>query len=59
MTNSQKKMWFPPQLVVLARGTPEEQVLHACKVAGNSGPSVAVQDCRQSGCGQCQSPQGT
>jgi len=28
---SEKKLWMTPQVVVLARGTPEEQVLQACK----------------------------
>jgi len=28
---SEKKLWMTPQVVVLARGTPEEQVLDTCK----------------------------
>jgi len=33
-----KKPWTKPQLIVLGRGTPEENVLAGCKHGGNSGP---------------------
>ena len=38
--NDQKKLWTKPQLTVLGRVTPEEQVLKACKqVSGKAGPA--------------------
>jgi hypothetical protein len=37
---AQKKAWEKPQLIVLARGTPEENVLTHCKTMN---PNQAVQ----------------
>lgn len=65
---SEKMKWTTPQLIVLARGTPEEAVLTHCKVIGpptqQAGPSVLVQsECSrgpdQSQCGSCQSRSGS
>ena len=33
MLEAKKKSWSTPQLIVLARGAPEESVLAACKIA--------------------------
>ena len=61
----EKKRWSKPQLIVLARGTPEEAVLAACKridqvnPTEQNGPSLARQDDCSRGtdthdCGACQ-----
>jgi hypothetical protein len=36
---SEKKQWIKPQLIVLARGTPEESVLAGCKSKIGEGPN--------------------
>jgi|WetSurSiteA1Bulk_404760.scaffolds.fasta_scaffold200364_2 hypothetical protein len=42
-----KKYWSQPQLIVLARGTPDESVLEGCKNnnKGAHGTSNGVSDC--------------
>jgi hypothetical protein len=45
---TQKKTWEKPQLIILARGTPEESVLLACKLV-KSGSS---QNNKDNGCGK-------
>ncbi len=59
----QEKRWTKPRLIVLARGTPEENVLDGCKLSGNPrvGPdsNMQVGCARQNGCGACQSRSGT
>jgi len=45
---SEKKNWDKPELTVLVRNKPEEQVLQACKTAGNpSGNAGMDNDCMQ------------
>lgn len=45
---NQKKSWEKPQLIVLARGTPEENVLEGCKTMNPNqamtGPNQSLQD---------------
>ena len=36
--SSRKRQWSKPQLVVLGRGKPEENVLAACKHGNGPGP---------------------
>jgi len=36
----QKKQWLRPQLIVLARGTPQENVLTSCKTKNPNVPEV-------------------
>ncbi len=48
MTDSKKKKWPKPELVILTRSNPEETVLTACKVTGNpltAGPSKGSYQC--------------
>ena len=49
---TQKKSWEKPQLIVLARGTPEESVLQHCKRIGNTTPVPYSQATGQTGCDQ-------
>ncbi len=63
---SKKPRWTTPQLIVLARGTPEESVLTHCKRIGNNGmgdPSSTAQlgcDAGEPGnCGNCKSRSGS
>jgi hypothetical protein len=44
-----KKIWTKPQLIVLTRGTPEENVLTHCKRIGNVGIDNP-QSTQQTGC---------
>jgi hypothetical protein len=37
---NKKKTWIRPQLIVLGRGQPEENVLVACKARGGAGTPV-------------------
>jgi hypothetical protein len=63
--SSSKTQWSTPQLIVLARGTPEENVLTHCKTIGagpGGGPETANQDgCNstKAKCGNCQSRSGS
>lgn len=57
-----KREWIQPQLIVLARGTPEESVLQACKIIDGPNGSDLITDqnnCTLAGkvCGTCQ-PRG-
>jgi hypothetical protein len=64
---SNKKMqWTKPLLIVLTRGTPEENVLTHCKRIGNQGQdnptSTAQLGCDMGdpgNCGNCQSRSGS
>jgi hypothetical protein len=40
-----KKEWTKPQLIVVARGLAQENVLIGCRVAGNSGASATDGGC--------------
>ena len=55
-----KKYWSQPQLIVLARGTPEESVLEGCKnnIKGAHGTANANASCQsQPNCPQaCSQP---
>ncbi len=62
----QKIQWTTPQLIVLARGTPEESVLTHCKRIGNVGvdnpTSTAQLGCDHGlagNCGNCHSRSGS
>lgn len=37
---TQKKTWETPQLIILARGTPEESVLTNCKTMNPNDPAI-------------------
>lgn len=55
---TKKKEWTTPQLVVLVRGEPGEDVLLACKCPGWScgGPTIGAGTCASGGsCTQCSS----
>ena len=61
-----KKEWTKPQLIVLARGTPEEAVLQHCKRIGDltaRSPFTQAQTGCDRGvtenCGNCQSRSGS
>lgn len=64
---TQKKTWEKPQLIVLARGTPEESVLLHCKRIGaltaTSALPVGQTGCDDAeidgNCGTCQSRSGS
>ncbi len=64
---SNKEQWTKPQLVVLAKGTPEESVLPHCKVIGNTANVTVPYASGQVGCdtpgnnncGACQSRSGS
>ncbi len=69
---SKKRQWTKPQLIVLARGTPEEAVLAACKEIEHPGsftpgdPTSAAQTACNRGepnitenCGACQNRSGS
>jgi hypothetical protein len=42
-----RKKWIPPQLIVLGRGTPEENVLAGCKTSKISGPKTNQTGCNK------------
>jgi hypothetical protein len=52
-----RKKWDPPRLIVLGRGTPEENVLAGCKISktGIKGPSTNVTGCYKGPGGNCRS----
>lgn len=61
-----KKTWKTPQLVILARGTPEESVLTHCKRIGDMGAGNPTNDSqtgcdagKNNNCGNCQSRSGS
>ncbi|MEW6333585.1 MAG: hypothetical protein AB1558_04905 [Thermodesulfobacteriota bacterium] len=45
----QRKKWIPPQLIVLGRGTPEENVLIGCKMSTLTGQSTQKKGCCDAG----------
>jgi hypothetical protein len=63
-----QKSWETPQLIILARGTPEESVLTHCKRIGAGSGTGTPQDIGQDGCdtlqtnnncGACQARSGS
>ena len=44
-----RKKWIPPQLIVLGRGTPEENVLAGCKTSKLTGAGAANVSCKKGG----------
>lgn len=42
-----REKWIPPQLIVLGRGTPEENVLAGCKTSKLSGASCTIVSCKK------------
>lgn len=52
MANNRKK-WSKPQLIVLGRGTPEENVLQNCKTDSISGANTNKNACKAASKGQC------
>jgi hypothetical protein len=54
-----RKGWTPPQLIVLGRGTPEENVLAGCKTTKLSGRGATRNGCKKGGTctgGKCSNP---
>lgn len=46
MKNNRKK-WTQPQLIVLGRGTPEENVLGGCKTSKLAGSAATINSCKK------------
>jgi hypothetical protein len=42
-----RKKWIQPQLIVLGRGTPEENVLAGCKTSKLTGASATKVSCKK------------
>jgi hypothetical protein len=42
-----RKKWIQPQLIVLGRGTPEENVLAGCKTSKLTGQSATKVSCKK------------
>jgi len=42
-----RKKWIRPQLIVLGRGTPEENVLAGCKTKKLSGSAATINSCKK------------
>jgi hypothetical protein len=42
-----REKWIQPQLIVLGRGTPEENVLIGCKTSKLTGRSATVISCKK------------
>ncbi|RPH49765.1 MAG: hypothetical protein EHM85_12745 [Desulfobacteraceae bacterium] len=42
-----RKKWTRPQLIVLGRGTPEENVLAGCKTSKLAGSAATIRSCRK------------
>ena len=42
-----RKKWIPPQLIVLGRGTPEENVLAGCKTSKLTGSAATIVSCKK------------
>ena len=53
LTQGSPPLWSTPRLVVLRRGTLEENVLALCKISGRSGPKGTYDDCVQLKVPQC------
>lgn len=47
--NANRKEWIPPQLIVLGRGTPEENVLAGCKTSKLTGAGSTNKGCNKYG----------
>ena len=45
-----KKSWSEPELIVLVRGKPEEEVLGVCKDGSGNGPSGGIWHCAEVTC---------
>ncbi|MBN1321349.1 MAG: hypothetical protein JXA87_10970 [Thermoleophilia bacterium] len=57
ISSAPKTQWSRPELVVLARSTPEESVLDGCKLDGNtSGPYATHQNCKALSGSRCSGP---
>lgn len=63
---SEKKRWVKPQLIILAKGTPEEAVLTHCKRIGEQNTTVPFTEAQtgcdrgiNENCGNCQSRSGS
>lgn len=41
-----KKQWHQPELLVIVRSHPEENVLASCKGPGSSGPGFSHDNCK-------------
>lgn len=52
-----KKKWITPQLIVLGRGTPEENVLAGCKTSKLTGSGATKTGCKKAGTYSCNSTQ--
>lgn len=52
-----RKEWIPPQLIVLSRGTPEENVLAGCKTSKKTGSGATVASCKKKQFTTCNSTQ--
>jgi hypothetical protein len=42
-----RKKWIRPQLIVLGRGTPEENVLAGCKTSKLTGAAATITSCKK------------
>lgn len=52
-----RKKWMTPQLIVLGRGTPEENVLGGCKTNKLAGMSATKTSCKKKKGSSCNSNQ--
>jgi hypothetical protein len=52
-----RKKWTPPQLIVLGRGTPEENVLRGCKTSTLTGTAATKTSCKKKVGATCASAQ--
>jgi len=55
--DAKKKKWITPQLIVLGRGTPEENVLGGCKTSKLTGSGATVASCKKKVFATCNSTQ--
>jgi hypothetical protein len=53
-----KKDWKKSQLIVVVRGSAEENVLNACKITNFTGPSISDGNCTDPNgrCAICEAP---
>ena len=52
-----RKKWIQPQLIVLGRGTPEENVLRGCKTSTLTGTAASKTSCKKKVGATCASAQ--
>ena len=52
-----RKKWIQPQLIILGRGTPEENVLGGCKTSKIAGASATKVSCKKKLGANCNSTQ--